>query len=83
VAAGVSEEDLRRLRWQCRRGMLENDVVLARFLDRHAGTLDGETLGQLKALLELGDNELWDLICGRGVCPDARLNPTLQLLREA
>ena len=79
----VTEEDLRRLRWRCRRGMLENDLVLSRFLDRRAGDLDRDTLEQLNALLELGDNELWDLICGRSECPDARLVPTLQLLREA
>lgn len=83
MAAGVTEEDLRRLRWRCRRGMLENDLVLSRFLDRHAGTLDRETLRQLGELLELGDNELWDLICGRGDYPDARLRRTLQLLRDA
>ncbi len=83
MTRGVTEEDLRRLRWKCRRGMLENDLVLGRFLDRRAANLDRETLEQLNALLELGDNELWDLICGRRECPDARLVPTLQLLREA
>jgi len=82
MTAGITQEDLRRLRWHCRRGMLENDLVLNRFLDRRAETLDRETLGQLNELLELGDNELWDLICGRAECPDARLIPTLQLLRE-
>ena len=83
MTAGITQEDLRRLRWHCRRGMLENDLVLSRFLDRRADTLDRETLEHLSELLELGDNELWDLICGRGDCPDARLIPTLQLLREA
>ncbi|MGB8432903.1 MAG: succinate dehydrogenase assembly factor 2 [Burkholderiales bacterium] len=83
MSPGISDEDLRRLRWRCRRGMLENDVVLTRFLDRRATTLDQETLGLLNELLELGDNELWDLICGRSDCPDARLIPTLRLLREA
>lgn len=83
MADPVTAEELRRLRWQCRRGMLENDVILTRFLDQHAGTLERETLGQLNELLELGDNYLWDLICGRDDCPDARLIPTLQLLREA
>jgi len=34
-------------------------------------------------LLELGDNELWDLICGRSDCLDPRLIPTLELLRRA
>lgn len=83
MTPGVTAEDLRRLRWRCRRGMLENDVVLTRFLDRRAATLDRETLERLNELLELGDNELWDLICGRSDCPDDRLIPTLQLLREA
>ncbi len=83
MTPSVTAEDLRRLRWRCRRGMLENDVVLTRFLDRRAATLDRETLERLNELLELGDNELWDLICGRSDCPDDRLIPTLQLLREA
>jgi len=83
MGARISEEELRRLRWQCRRGMLENDVVLTRFLDQRAETLDRETLGQLNELLALGDNELWDLLCGRSECPDARLFPILQQLREA
>jgi antitoxin CptB len=83
VATDVTAEDLRRLRWRCRRGMLENDLVLTRFLDRRAGSLDRATLERLSELLELGDNELWDLLCGRSDCPDARLVPTLEELREA
>ena len=83
MARGVTEEELRRLRWRCRRGMLENDLVLSRFLEARAGTLDRETLGHLNELLELGDNELWDLICGRSECPDPGLVPTLELLRRA
>jgi antitoxin CptB len=83
VSAGVTDEDLRRLRWRCRRGMLENDLVLTRFLDRRAGMLDPGTLERLNRLLDLGDNELWDLVSGRSECPDEELIPTLQLLREA
>jgi len=63
--------------------MLENDLVLSRFLDARAATLDRETLGRLNELLELGDNELWDLICGRSECADPRLVSTLELLRRA
>ncbi|MCZ7564102.1 MAG: succinate dehydrogenase assembly factor 2 [Burkholderiales bacterium] len=79
----MSEADLRRLRWRCRRGMLENDLVLARFLDRHGGTLDAEQLAQLNALLELGDNELWDVLSGRQECAEARLAPMVRMLRES
>ena len=34
----MSEVD--RIRWHCRRGLLELDIVLARFLDRHLDDLD-------------------------------------------
>ncbi len=52
-----------RLRWRCRRGLLELDLVLARFLEANA--LEGAELAAFEALLELPDNELWDLVAGR------------------
>jgi len=82
VNRGVSGADLRRLRWRCRRGLLENDLVLQRFLDRHSAALDRERLAQLNELLELGDNDLWDLLSGRCECADARLEPMVRMLRE-
>jgi antitoxin CptB len=63
--------DLGRLRWQCRRGMLENDLVLERFLELHGEALEGEKLTAFKRLLALGDGELWDVVCGRSVPADA------------
>lgn len=55
----------RRLRWRARRGLLENDLLLTRFLDRYEGRLsDGEVAG-LDFLLDLPDNELLDLILMR------------------
>lgn len=77
----------RRLRWRARRGLLENDLVLTRFLDAHEGRLtDGEVLG-LDRLLDLTDNELLDLILARRE-PDAELDVpdvrrVLALLRAA
>jgi len=68
----VTAEDLRRLRWRCRRGRLENDLVLEKFLDRYGGSLDRARLDALNELLELGDNELWDLLAGRTEPADAR-----------
>jgi len=76
-----SAEALRRLRWNCRRGLLENDLVLERFLDRYAGTLDDEALVRLNELLRLGDNELWDLITGR-LEPQPRYADIVARLRE-
>ena len=61
----LDERALSRLRWRCRRGMLENDLILERFLHRHGSIL---TLGQvdcLNELLELSDNDLLDLLLGK------------------
>jgi antitoxin CptB len=55
----------RRLRWRARRGLLENDLVLTRFLDLHEETLTDAEVSGLHQLLELSDNELLDLILQR------------------
>jgi succinate dehydrogenase flavin-adding protein (antitoxin of CptAB toxin-antitoxin module) len=83
VAVAVPADELRRLRWRCRRGLLENDLVLARFLDRHAAGLDQERLAALNALLESDDNDLWDLLSGRVECRDPRLAPVVAMIRDA
>ena len=61
----MTREEYNRLRWNCRRGLLENDLVLERFLERHAATLEGERLQALNNLLALDDNTLWDILSGR------------------
>ncbi len=40
----MSEQEMNRLRWHCRRGLLENDLVLQRFLEQHGRELEGERL---------------------------------------
>ena len=74
--------DMNRLRWRCRRGLLENDLLLERFLARHSGTLEGERLRAFEALLEYGDNELWSLMSGQAECGDPALAEVVQLLRS-
>lgn len=61
----LSEVELSRLRWRCRRGFLENDLVLERLLNARGPDFSDDEHTQLKALLELDDNELWDIIAGR------------------
>ncbi|MCC6473192.1 MAG: succinate dehydrogenase assembly factor 2 [Burkholderiales bacterium] len=70
-----------RLRWQCRRGMLENDLVLECFLERHGPSLEGARLAAFKRLLEYGDGELWRLVSGRGEVADPALAAVLTELR--
>jgi antitoxin CptB len=77
----VTPTELNRLRWRCRRGMLENDLILTRFLDlRGEGITDQEVVA-LDRLLELSDNELWDLLAGRQEPVDAAVKPLLDALR--
>lgn len=54
-----------RLRWRARRGLLENDLLITRFFERHELHLDDDDVGALTRLFELPDNELLDLILAR------------------
>ncbi len=74
---------LERARWRCRRGMLELDIVLQRFLDRDYLQLNNQQLEQFERLLDLPDNDLWDLITGRQVTIDSRLLIVLNLLQKS
>jgi antitoxin CptB len=83
----LSETDRQRLRWRARRGLLENDLILARFLDRHGPALDARQARALARLLDLGDNELLDLLLER-TAPPASLDSDdvralLALMRSA
>ena len=54
-----------RLRWRSRRGLLENDLILTRFLDAHEEGLTDEEVDALTRLLDLSDNDLMGLLLGR------------------
>ncbi len=65
MTAAISADRRARLRWRARRGLLENDLVLTRFLDRRLDQLDEADINGLDLLLDLSDNELLDLILAR------------------
>ena len=65
TAAIIDELETRRLRWRARRGLLENDLIMTRFFERHGAALDAEQVAALTRLLELPDNELLDLLLVR------------------
>ncbi len=60
-----SEDEIRRLRWQCRRGMLELDHLLLRFLDLGYSDLDPGRREEFAALLRQQDQDLSDWLMGR------------------
>jgi antitoxin CptB len=74
--------EMNRLRWHCRRGLLENELVLERFLKEHGSQLEGERLSAFQTLLDYGDEELWGLVSGRSECSDPALGEVVQLLRS-
>ena len=67
----------RRLHWKCRRGLLELDLVLQKFV----ATLGDEDVQPLMALLDLPDNDLWDIVCRRSEHYDASLTNMVARLR--
>ena len=66
-----------RLKWKCRRGLLELDLVLERYLQRNAAD------AELSELLDLPDNDLWDIVSGRSERYDARYREIVARLRAS
>ena len=60
---GIDAAALSKLRWRCRRGLLENDLLIERLFDR--GAVTPATAAGLEALMALADNDLLDLFLGR------------------
>jgi antitoxin CptB len=71
----IDAKALGKLRWRCRRGMLENDLFVERFFARHGEVLTEPQARGLEALMELPDNDLLDLLL-------ARTEPQGDLLRD-
>jgi antitoxin CptB len=72
--------ELSRLRWLCRRGMKELDVVLGRYLEQHYASASSAEQERFKALLEMPDPDLYDLLLGRSATSDVELARFMQLL---
>jgi antitoxin CptB len=54
-----------RLKWRCRRGLLENDLFIERFFARHGDTLSQRQAVAMESLMTLADNDLLDLLLRR------------------
>jgi antitoxin CptB len=79
----MTPERWNRIVWRCRRGMLENDLVLTRFLAARGESMTEGEIAMLDSLLDLPDNELWDIISGRQQPSDASVAPLVSALRIA
>lgn len=73
--------DAARIRWRCRRGLKELDVLMERFVVEHLPHLSPTQLSTMSRLLDAGDPDLMDWILGRRSPADAGFEPMLTLLR--
>jgi antitoxin CptB len=83
----IDARALSKLRWRCRRGLLENDLFIERFFARHANTLNARQANAVGILMDLSDNDLLDLLLGRksevaGLEMDSDCREILALLRN-
>ena len=61
----LDQRGLSKLRWRCRRGLLENDLLIERFFNRFESTLTRSQAQALGNLMDLGDRDLLDLQLAR------------------
>ena len=61
----LNDLDRARLRWRARRGLLENDLIITRYLDAYEQELTDQDVTVLTQLFELSDNDLMDLLLAR------------------
>ena len=87
----LDERALSKLKWRCRRGLLENDLFVERFFRRHEATLTTRQAAGLQALMALADNDLLDLLLCRKApadlvaddCDLPEVHEVLALMRAA
>jgi antitoxin CptB len=61
----IGERDLSKLKWRCRRGLLENDLFIERFFKQYEASLTVDQAQALTDLMDLSDNDLLDLLLAR------------------
>ncbi len=81
METNTTDRQLSRLRWRCRRGMLELDLLLGRFLDNHYRDLDEAGRSALSRLLDMPDPELMICLEGKADPADPELSALVRRLR--
>ena len=82
----IGERALSKLKWRCRRGLLENDLFIERFFARHEASLTMRHAAALNELMDLADNDLLDLLLSRkepeGDIKTSDVREVLEMLRS-
>ena len=69
-------------RWQCRRGMLELDLLLNNFVDKKVNTLSEQEKQSFELLLSYPDQTLLDLLLGNSVSSDPSISALVQQIQS-
>ena len=78
----LDERGLSKLRWRCRRGLLENDLLIERFFGKYASGLAVRQAEALGELMDLADNDLLDLLLRRKDPDGALARPDVKEVLE-
>lgn len=81
MQAYTEQADLSRLRWQCRRGMLELDALLGDFLETTYLSLNEHERGIFKQVLAYPDQLLFDYFFGNGQPTDKDVSHVIERIR--
>jgi antitoxin CptB len=83
----LGQAELNKLKWRCRRGLLENDLFIERFFSKHEAVLTVSQAQGLQLLMELADPDLLDLLLARrepeGELDNGDVREVLTLMRNA
>jgi len=84
--APLGDREYSKLRWRCRRGLLENDLLIQSFFEQHAQNLTVSQAQALYDLMDLSDNDLLDLLLKRNELEPSFFTPerdrVLNMLRR-
>ena len=75
-------ERIRKLRWLCRRGMKELDILLERFITANPDKLASGEWPTLETMLGAEDDVLWDWIQNPETAPDPAVRDLLGQIRS-
>ena len=84
--SAIDPTELNRLKWRCKRGLLENDLFIERFFQERGALLTNRHVAGLQMLMDLPDNDLLDLFLARrepdGALDNPEVNDVLALMRR-
>lgn len=82
MSTAVESDQLARLRWQCRRGLLEVEFLLNRFLDSRYNLASVRLQQRFEDLLDESDQVLLAWMMGQEAPDDVELQLLLELIRD-